>query len=323
MKVFISHSSSDNRFVRTLKDDLNENGIDTWIDEDELNYGDKLTKRLKIALNDSSHFIVILSPKSVDSDWVKFELTEALALIGESIKKIMPIVYHRCEIPYPLGEYLYADLSRETVLVDGSKVIFITDGYADFMVKLRRSIEQNEFILTKKDKDTLSANITIKDGQQRSKENEIFIDNQFKNWHFNYWAPKEPDPSDTNYISEKGLVFQASPEQLKGTKGGLRFGAYYNLKDNIIEGKTYSIQCKVRSEENCTMKFWLWIHDTVGGRTEVSKTDPENEPRTPNSDGDIFKVEYTANNRQAIRIHLDNTAGNGRIIVEEVKVLAI
>ena len=34
IKAFISHSSKDKKFVRTLKEDLNENGIETWFDEE-------------------------------------------------------------------------------------------------------------------------------------------------------------------------------------------------------------------------------------------------------------------------------------------------
>lgn len=78
MKVFISHSSTDKRFVRTLKECLNINNIDTWIDEDQLDLGDSLLSKLEQALNESSHLVIVLSPSSVQSDWVKFELKKAL-----------------------------------------------------------------------------------------------------------------------------------------------------------------------------------------------------------------------------------------------------
>ncbi|MBK9047539.1 MAG: toll/interleukin-1 receptor domain-containing protein [Bacteroidetes bacterium] len=71
MKVFISHSSTDKKFVRTLKEDLNENGIETWFDEDELDLGDSLADKLELALEESSHFIIVLSPASASSEWVK------------------------------------------------------------------------------------------------------------------------------------------------------------------------------------------------------------------------------------------------------------
>jgi hypothetical protein len=50
MKAFISHSSVDKEFVRTLKRDLNANGIATWLDEDQLNLGDSLIEKLDAGL---------------------------------------------------------------------------------------------------------------------------------------------------------------------------------------------------------------------------------------------------------------------------------
>ena len=92
MKVFISHNSADKKFVRTLKTDLNENGIDTFFDEDSLEFGDSLMERLEEGIKESSHFIIILTPNSIKSNWVKNELKEALKLFDEkTIKKIIPI----------------------------------------------------------------------------------------------------------------------------------------------------------------------------------------------------------------------------------------
>ena len=90
MKVFISHSSRDKNFVRKLKNDLQDNLIDTWLDEDEMFPGDDLMEKLIAGLDDSTHFIIILSPNSVGSEWVKLELENALNQIQEStIEKIV------------------------------------------------------------------------------------------------------------------------------------------------------------------------------------------------------------------------------------------
>jgi hypothetical protein len=50
------------------------NYIDSWLDEDELLPGDSLIEKLDSALKDSTHLMIVLSPNSVKSDWVKFEL---------------------------------------------------------------------------------------------------------------------------------------------------------------------------------------------------------------------------------------------------------
>jgi TIR domain len=160
MKVFISHSSKDKKFVRTLKDDLNENGIETWVDEDELSYGDKLVEKLEFALDYSSHFVIILSSTSVNSDWVRLELKKAFSLIGDSIKKIIPVLYRHCLIPEPLQDLLYEDLTQEVVQIEGDKVKFVSKGYSPFLKKLIETVKKNEIQLTEEDKKKLRINIS-------------------------------------------------------------------------------------------------------------------------------------------------------------------
>jgi hypothetical protein len=163
MKVFISHSSSDNRFVRTLKEDLNENGIQTWFDEDELDLGDALADKLELALEDSSHFIIVLSKASVNSDWVKFELEKALKQKNSALlQKIIPVKYGDCEVPTSLDKLIYADLSKEIRIVRGDKVDFASSIYSDFLSKLCRAIRNSEKQLSPIDKTSLKKEIIEK-----------------------------------------------------------------------------------------------------------------------------------------------------------------
>lgn len=91
IKIFISHSSTDKLFIHTLKEDLKVNGFQTWVDQDELDLGDKLSDKLELALSESSHFLIILTPSSVNSEWVKFELAKALKhRTNKLIQKIIP-----------------------------------------------------------------------------------------------------------------------------------------------------------------------------------------------------------------------------------------
>lgn len=153
MRAFISHSSEDNKFVRTLKDDLEVNGITTWVDEDELDYGDSLIEKLQNALEDSSHFIIVLSPNSVSSDWVKLELNKAKMLKRtEILKKIIPIKYRDCEIPLDIKDLLYAELSSEVVILDNNKVKFVGEGYQKFISRLIKTLKSPEKLLTEDDK---------------------------------------------------------------------------------------------------------------------------------------------------------------------------
>jgi hypothetical protein len=161
MKVFISHSSTDNKFVRTLKDDLTENSIETWFDEDELNLGDSLSDKLELALEESSHFLIILSPTSVNSEWVRFELEKALKQNNSKLlQKIIPVKYSNCEVPKELISLIYADLSNEVRQIQGDKVDFVTDGYSNFLLKLCKSIRNSEKALSTKDRSVLRKEIS-------------------------------------------------------------------------------------------------------------------------------------------------------------------
>lgn len=142
MKVFISHSSYDKKFTRLLKACLIENDISTWFDEDELNLGDSLLKKLENALEESSHFVIILSKASVESDWVQLELKNAVMHQKSGlVDKIIPIKYRECNIPEELQELLHADLTNEVVLPDGEKVKFISDGFDKFFLQLVRALK--------------------------------------------------------------------------------------------------------------------------------------------------------------------------------------
>jgi len=143
MKVFISHSSIDKKFVRTLKDCLNENGIETFFDEDQLDLGDNLVVKLERALNETSHLVIILSPASITSKWVKYELKKAIDNHKTGVtQKIIPIKYRECEIPSEINDLLYHDLTSEVVLpIDEEKVKFISKGFEPFLLKLVRAIK--------------------------------------------------------------------------------------------------------------------------------------------------------------------------------------
>ncbi len=162
MKVFISHSSDDKKFVRTLKDDLVANGIDCWLDEDQLEIGDSLIQKLESAINESTHFIIILSPNSVSSEWVRLELSKANLLKDASVlKKIIPIKYRECEMPKDLIGLLYGDLSNVAVQVSGNNLIMIGNGYTMFLEKLIQTLKSSDKELSKEDKNKLKNEINV------------------------------------------------------------------------------------------------------------------------------------------------------------------
>lgn len=109
-KIFLSHSSNDNEFVRRLAKDLKLKGVPIWFDEWELKVGDSLNEKISEGIKESGWLAVILSKQSVKSQWVKKELNAALT---KELEKrhvfVLPILIEDCEIPIFLRDKVFAD----------------------------------------------------------------------------------------------------------------------------------------------------------------------------------------------------------------------
>ena len=75
-KSFISHYSLDKPIVRKLSQAIKKAGFEVWLDEHELILGDPLRKRIADALQVAKIVIVVVSPNSIKSQWLKYELNQ-------------------------------------------------------------------------------------------------------------------------------------------------------------------------------------------------------------------------------------------------------
>lgn len=90
-KLFISHSSQDDAFVRELQQALGLHGVDAWIDSRELLPGGLLDPDIAKAINESSAFAVVVSPASLKSKWVGKELRHALDVQKQRGREKLPV----------------------------------------------------------------------------------------------------------------------------------------------------------------------------------------------------------------------------------------
>lgn len=146
IRAFISHSSKDKPFVRKLKEDLNFNEVETWVDEDELKPGDKLYDTLILSLQSSSHFLIVLSNNIKNSHWVDTEINEAISSLDKKIiQKIIPVVLRKTDIPEALKGLLYADFSDITfTLTNDGKVSFNDNKYTAELEKIIKAVKQTK-----------------------------------------------------------------------------------------------------------------------------------------------------------------------------------
>ncbi|MXS82496.1 tetratricopeptide repeat protein [Nitrosomonas oligotropha] len=91
-KLFISHSSQDDAFVRELREALADHGQAGWIDSRELRGGDPLWTEIQKAIDNASAYAVVVSTNSLQSEWVGEELNYVLELQKQRCKEQFPVI---------------------------------------------------------------------------------------------------------------------------------------------------------------------------------------------------------------------------------------
>lgn len=69
--IFISYARADKAFVRQLREALQDHQHRVWVDFRNLRGGSKLDTEIEQAIESASHVIVVLSPDTVNSPWVR------------------------------------------------------------------------------------------------------------------------------------------------------------------------------------------------------------------------------------------------------------
>src|SRR5437016_14487921 len=91
-KLFISHSSKDDAFVRELQQALADLEQDVWIDSRELRGGDPLWTEIQKGIDNASAYAVVISTDAQQSKWVGKELRHALDVQKQRGKDQFPII---------------------------------------------------------------------------------------------------------------------------------------------------------------------------------------------------------------------------------------
>ncbi len=93
MRIFLSHSSRNKPLLREIRDNLPSH-ISTWIDENEIVFGDALSDTLESAIRRDSDFVILfLDELAINSAWVKREVQWALN-VEHSLDRtfVLPVV---------------------------------------------------------------------------------------------------------------------------------------------------------------------------------------------------------------------------------------
>jgi hypothetical protein len=107
--LFFSYARADSEFALRLAKDLRSAGASIWLDQLDLSPGVPWDDAIQEALRACPALLVVLSPTSVASRNVMDEVSFAL----QNDKEVVPIMYHKCDIPFRLGRLNYIDFSSD------------------------------------------------------------------------------------------------------------------------------------------------------------------------------------------------------------------
>lgn len=80
-KVFLSWTTKDRDLAEPIANALMGSGIDTWWSDWCIDAGDSLRRKIDQGLGDCTHFIVLLTPQSIDKPWVNQEIDAGFSLM--------------------------------------------------------------------------------------------------------------------------------------------------------------------------------------------------------------------------------------------------
>lgn len=144
MHIFISYSFKDSQFAERLAKEFEKMGVQVFVGAQEIEAGDSIPQAIGDAINNCNYFIIIMSPDSVKSDWVKREID--IAIMRKNIT-IVPVLYKECVIPPLLTPLLHIDVTGETEEKAIEKVV---EKLASQMSNLKSNLSQTGETQSKK-----------------------------------------------------------------------------------------------------------------------------------------------------------------------------
>jgi predicted nucleotide-binding protein len=122
--VFISHSSRDRWITRKMAEDIRAVGAEVWVDEKDLEGGDVIVEKILQGVDACTEAIILLSPDSVNSQWVVFEI----GALRMKHRRITPVLHRvRAGTIAPLKDVKAIELNQ----------------FADFLEQLKERISDS------------------------------------------------------------------------------------------------------------------------------------------------------------------------------------
>jgi TIR domain len=162
-RIFLAHASEDKNKVRDLYKKLKSNGFNPWLDEEDLNPGEKWDDVIKEAIKKSRIFLACLSQKSIKKNgYVQRELKLALEHFEE---KAPGVIYF---IPTLLEEVEIPNISVGTMKIQDYQAVKIYEEFGFRKLVLHLKKELNEFDFKKIDEESSLEDVVDEKLKKRS-----------------------------------------------------------------------------------------------------------------------------------------------------------
>lgn len=113
-QVFLSYASPDRQLAAELAKRLDKEGYEVWFADDRLFPGDNWSLAIGKALEESDAMVVLLSPESVRSEWVRREIEYALSSKKYKDRLIAVLVRPTRDFPWILERFPMIRAARST-----------------------------------------------------------------------------------------------------------------------------------------------------------------------------------------------------------------
>jgi len=90
-KVYLAHATEDKPMVRPVAEYLMANGVEVWFDEWDIEAGDSLRQEMEGGLGWMTHFVVILTPASINKPWVAREIDVGFTRLVGGKSRMVPL----------------------------------------------------------------------------------------------------------------------------------------------------------------------------------------------------------------------------------------
>lgn len=107
--IFVSYSSKDRSFALKFVQELQDMGVNVWMDQLGIKLGENWDNAIEDALENSNTFLLFISPTAVASQNVQDEVHFAI----KEKKKLIPILIKQCDLPMRWQRMQYADFTKD------------------------------------------------------------------------------------------------------------------------------------------------------------------------------------------------------------------